>query len=225
MINLRKPSQAFIADGSITKEKIADGAVDASKIEDGAIDLSTAKVVGELPETKLANDAVTENKIAALSVSDGKLKDGAVLEAKIADLAISTGKLKDNVVTLAKTTDDVKLTPFIGGEEEQSVTGTDAVGIVETGMSKVSGKFEPKKIRVIADLKTSEGTGYMEIYADAEVTPRLTLQTEEINYELVSGEFSSEDLTQGKHKFTAKLKGSLVTSVVSSDYIEIYTIK
>jgi hypothetical protein len=225
MINLRKPGTAILTPGSVQKEHLAEGSVDASKIEDGAIDLSTAKVVGELPETKLANDAVTENKIAAQAVSDGKLKDGAVLEAKIADLAISTGKLKDNVVTLAKTTDDVRLTPFVGGEEEQSVTGTTAVGVVETGMSKVSGKFEPKKIRIIADLKTSEGTGYMEVYADAEVTPRLTLQTVETEYELVNGEFSVEDLTQGKHKYTVKLKGSLVTSIVSSDYVEIYTVK
>lgn len=229
MINLRKPTEAYIAPGSIQEEhladgavdltsdkvigelpkvKLADGAVDANKIEDGAVDLNTAKVVGELPESKLANNAVTEQKLA--------------------DLAISTQKLKDNVVTLAKASDDVRLTPFIGGEVEQPVTGTTEVPIVETGMSRISGAFEPKKIRVIASLKVSSDSGnigYLYIYADDEITPRLTLQTSETSYELLNGEFDISDLSPGRHKFTAKMKSSLVAGIVYNDYIEIYTIK
>ena len=88
MINLRKPTEAFIPNGSITKEKIADNAIDSSKIEDGAVDLTSDKVVGELPNVKLA---------------------------RIDDVE----KLKDGLVTLAKSSDDVKLTPFVGGEVEQ----------------------------------------------------------------------------------------------------------
>lgn len=225
MINLRKPGTAILTPGSVQKEHLAEGVIDASKIEDGAVDLSTAKVVGELPEIKLANNAVTENKIAALAVSDGKLKDGAVLEAKIADLAISTGKLKDNVVTLAKANDDVKVVSYVGGEEEQSVTGIAEVGIVETGFAKVGGRFAPLKMRIIAALKTTEANGYMKLYIDDEVEARLTLSTASLVYELVHGEVDISDLSAGRHNLVAKLYGTLATTIVSNDYIDILFVK
>lgn len=194
MINLRRPSQAIVPDGSITKEKLAANVIDASKIEDGAIDLSGDKVSGSLPNSKL-------------------------------DVIADVSKIQDNLITLTKVNDDVKLTPFIAGEEEQSVTGDVSTAIIETGMSKLSGKFEPKKVRVIATLKTSEETGFLEIYADNEPTPRLTLETESLAYELLSGEFDVSTLSQGKHNLIAKLRGSLSTTVVMNDYIEIYTVK
>ena len=194
MINLRRPTEAFIADGSITKEKIANGAVDASKIEDGAIDLTSEKVVGELPNEKLA------------IISDVE-------------------KLQDGLVSLAKTTDDVKLTPFVAGEVEQSATGTTEVEIIETGLSRLTGNFNPKKIRVIASLKTSSGSGFLKIYADSEIVPRLILQSNSLNYELVSGEFDVSNLSQGRHNLIIKISGSLVDSLVKNDYLEVYTVK
>jgi hypothetical protein len=194
MINLRRPSQAIVPDGSITKEKLASNAVDASKIEDGAINLASAKVTGSLPNNKL-------------------------------DVIADVSKIQDNLITLTKVNDDVKLTPFIAGEEEQSVTGDVSTPIIETGMSKVSGKFEPKKIRVIATLKTSEESGFLEIFADNEPTARLTLETTSQTYELKNGEFDVSDLSQGRHNFTAKLRGTLSSTVVMNDYIEIYTVK
>ena len=184
MINLRRVLEAYIPNGSITEEKFANG----------AIDLTSDKVVGELPNNKLA---------------------------QIEDV----DKLKDGLVSLAKTTDDVKLTPFVAGENEQSVTGIVEEGIVETGLSKVSGKFEPKKIRVIASLKVSDGEGSILVYADSEVAPRLTLTSLSTTYELVSGEFDVSDLLQGRHNFVAKMKSSLADKTVYNDYLEIYVVK
>jgi len=183
MINLRKPLQS-IPSGFITGDMLAVN----------AIDLTSDKVTGELPNTKLA---------------------------AIADI----NKIEDGLVTLAKVSDDVKLTPFIAGEEEQSVTGTTSVGIIQTGISKVTGAFIPKKIRIIATLKISAGTGYLEIYVDSEISPRLTLFTTSSTYELLTGEFSSTDLDLGRHNIIAKLRASASLGVVTNDYIEIYTVK
>lgn len=225
MINLRKPSQAFIPDGSITKEKIADGAIDAAKIEDGAVDLSSAKVTGELPETKLADAAVSEGKIAANAVTENKIANSAIVETKLANLAISTSKLQDNVVTLAKASDDVKVGTFVGGEEEQTITGLTETGIIETGFAKVGGKFAPAKLRIIASLKTSEETGYMKIYIDEEVAARITLSSISNVYEIVSGEADISDLSAGRHKLVAKIYGTLATTVVNNDYIDVLFVK
>jgi hypothetical protein len=227
MINLRKPSQAFVPDGSITKEKLADNAVDASKIEDGAIDLSTAKVIGELPETKLADNAVTETKIANEAVSNIKLADGSVLESKIAALAISTGKLQDNVVTLAKSNDDIKVSSYVGGEEEQASTGDVEVGIIETGFIKVVGKYVPRLLRVFASLKTSDALkqASLKIYIDEEVDARITLNSTSIVYELLNAETNISDLGAGRHKITAKLVNAEADGISSNDYIDFYFVK
>lgn len=51
---------------------------------------------------KIADDAVTEGKLADLAVTEGKIGDEAVTTPKIADLAIATGKLADQAVTYPK---------------------------------------------------------------------------------------------------------------------------
>lgn len=227
-INLRKPTEVFIAPGSITNEHLANGAVDASKIEDGAIDLNTAKVIGQLPETKLADNAVTETKIADGAVNDGKIANGAVIENKLADLAISTAKLQDNVVTLAKSNDDVKVTPFVGGEVEQSVEGITPEGIVETGFARVSGKYEPKKLRVIASLKVDAGSGNeasLKVYVDAEASARITLTSISDTYELVNGEADVSDLSIGRHKITIKIHSNTEGVKAYNDYVDVMFVK
>ena len=238
MINLRKTSNAVIADQSITKEKIADGAIDSTKIEDGAVNLTSAKVVGELPNNKLANDAVTATKIAVGAVGATKLADNAVdlTSAKVIGelpnnkLAVITdvNKMQDNLVTLAKVNDDVRLTSFVAGEEEQFVIGNIATPIVETGFSKVIDRFVPTKIRIIADLKIdvlSGNIGYLDIFVDEEPVGRLSLNSVSNEYTLVNGEFSVEDLPIGRHKLTAKMYNTLVLGKVYNDYFEVYMIK
>ena len=183
-INLRRPTEATIPDGSITGVKLANGAVD----------LTSDKVTGLLPNDKL-----------------GQIQD--------------VEKLKDNLITLGKCQDDVKVDPFVGGEVEQSTTGTDEYPIVETGFGKVPGKFVPTKLRVVGSLKTSEGTGYMKIYIDDEVSARITVETTETDYDFVNGESDITDLLNGRHKIVVKIYGSEVTSVVANDYIDILFVK
>lgn len=196
MINLRKPTQATIADGSITKNKLAANAVDSTKIEDGAIDLSTAKVTGQLPNNKLGI---------------------------IADVT----KIQDNLITLAKVNDDVKVGSYVGGEEEQSVTGTVETGIIETGFVKVTGKFVPRLLRVIASLKTNDvlKQATMKVYIDSEVAARITLNSSSDSYELLNGEVDISDLVIGRHKITAKLVNAEADGISSSDYIDFYFVK
>lgn len=185
-INLRKPSQAIIPEGSITEEKLAEGAVN----------LSSTKVTGELPNSKL-----------------GRIDDVA--------------KIKDNLLTLQKMTDDVKLGQFVGGEEEQSMTGTDEVALIETGFSR-SNVHLPMKIRVAASLKKvgdSVETASLKFYIDEEVAPRLVLNTASAVYELLTGEMDISDLSNGKHKLVMKGVASSVTTQCWNDYIDILNVK
>jgi hypothetical protein len=237
MLNLRKVSTAFIAAGTINADMLADGAVD----------LASVKVVGELPAVKLADGAVNVNKLADDAVEAAKIKDGAVGGSKIADGGVDlttlkvTGelpnaklgriddveKLKDGLVTLAKCEDDVKATPYVGGEEEQFVIGVADVGIIETALSKVTGTFVANKVRVIASLKVQESgdIGYLKVFVDSEVAPRLTVETSSLVYELVNGEFDVSGLLNGKHMLTVKLSTDSVTGKVYNDLIDFYLIK
>jgi len=185
MINLRRPTEAIVPDGSITAEKLADGAVN----------LSTDKVTGSLPNSKL--DAIAD-----------------------------VNKIQDNLITLAKVQDDVALVPLVGGEVEQSVTGTTEDGVVETGFSKTN-QFTSKKARIVASLKSNNAlyTASLLIYVNDEVSPRLTKTSIATDYELVNGEFDISDLANGKHKFTAKLKSSDASGIASNDFIEFYLVK
>jgi hypothetical protein len=176
-------------------------------------------------EAQIQNGSITKEKLAVGAVElDSDKVTGELPNSKLAKIE-DVEKLKDGLVTLAKTTDDVKLTPFVAGEVEQSVTGIVEEAIVETGLSKLAGKFEPKKVRVIASLKVSSGTGSLKIYADDEEDARLTLQTASLTYELVNGEFDVSDLEQGRHNLIGKLVGSAGGVIVSNDYFELYVIK
>lgn len=223
-----------LADGAVKVSKIDNGAVNANKIADGAVDLTTAKVVGELPNSKLAAVALDSTKLtgelpneklAALPLTSSKLT-GELPNSKLAIIG-DVNKLQDGIVTLSKTSDDVKLIPFVAGEEEDFQMGIVEKDYVETGMTKVTGRFEPKKIRIIASLKSSDvdNIAYLKIYADSEVTPRLTLETNNITYTLVAGEFNASDLSFGKHNLKATLSNSEVDGIATSDLIEIYVVK
>jgi len=61
---------------------------------------------GIVTTLKLADDAVTEAKIAAAAVGTTALQDGAVLEEKLAANAVTTAKLADQVITETKLADD-----------------------------------------------------------------------------------------------------------------------
>lgn len=71
-INTWKSS--FIADGTVTTEKLADGAVTTEKLDEAAV-----------TEDKLADNAVTSDKIADGAVNTTELADNSVTAEKIAD--------------------------------------------------------------------------------------------------------------------------------------------
>jgi len=57
---------------------------------------------GIVTTIKLADDAVTEAKVATGAIGSTAIQDGAVLEAKLAANAVTTGKLADLVITETK---------------------------------------------------------------------------------------------------------------------------
>ena len=125
--------------------EVADNSVTAEKIADGAVDLSTAKVTGELPTTKLAN--------------------GAVNESKLADLAVATAKLQNNAVTLAKADDDVKVSNYVGDESEVSVTGITETSVKEFQFATDEGVQDPEKMRLLVTMKNSDAGSEMDTTA------------------------------------------------------------
>lgn len=187
--------------------EVADGAVDASKLADNAVDLNSAKVTGQLPS--------------------GKLADGAVIEEKLAALSISTGKLKDQAVSLAKAQQALKIHHFVGDETEVSVLGTTEVAIKDFKMPKSSSQnsgIQPTKLHVNAQMKTTNAAaqGTLKVYVDGEGTPRITLNTTSATYEMVEGVADISDLSNGAHEVVVKGVSADAAESVYNDLIEIF---
>lgn len=80
---------------------IGDGTITTAKLADDAV--TQAKVAaGAIGATELASNAVTSTKLAAGSVGSTALASDAVTAAKIADGAVGTSALADGSVTAAK---------------------------------------------------------------------------------------------------------------------------
>ena len=188
--------------------EVADNSVDATKLADGAIDLSTVKVTGELPTSKI--------------------EDGAIVEAKLASLAVSTAKLKDQAVTLAKAQQALKIHHFVGDETEVSTLGTteedQKVFRMPKATSDIKG-IQPSRLHINAEMKVTGGTsptGTMKVYIDAEGTPRITVNTTNGTYEMVEGDADISDLTNGTHTIKATLVTDEASATVFNDLIEIF---
>lgn len=97
-------TSAKIATGAVTNAKLGSDAVTSAKIADNAID-SEHYVDGSIDTAHLADDAVTGDKIAALTVATGNIAASAVTSAKINDGAVGTAKLATDAVTTAKIAD------------------------------------------------------------------------------------------------------------------------
>lgn len=206
MINLRRPTEVFIAPGSIEEQHL----------KDGAVNLANGKVVGELPNSKLAEVNLNSAKIT------GELPNGKL--GQIEDVA----KIKDDLITLAKVKDDVKVSHFVGGEVAQYVEGTTEESLIESSFPKTPGKYAPQKMRVIASLKVEGEVGdeaSLLVYIDEEVSPRVTMVSTSSTYELVQGEVDISDLANGRHKITVKAKADTPTAIAWNDLIDILFVK
>jgi hypothetical protein len=91
---------------------IADGSVTTAKIANDAVtadklapDVSFTPADGSITAAKLANNAVTTDKLANNAVTTAKLADANVTTAKLADANVTTAKLANNAVTTAKLAD------------------------------------------------------------------------------------------------------------------------
>ncbi len=188
--------------------EVADNSVTSAKLVDGAVDLSTAKVAGELPSSKL--------------------EDGAVVEAKLANLAVTTGKLQNQAVTLAKAQQALKIHHFVGDETEVSTLGITEVDQKVFRMPKATSDvkgIQPSRLHVNAEMKVTDGTsptGTMKVYIDAEGTPRITLNTTSGTYEMVEGDADITDLTNGTHTIKITLASDEVPATAFNDLIEIF---
>ena len=185
-VNLRKPTLAVIAPGQITSEHLADGAVD----------LSTAKVTGELPNSKLGQIEDVE-----------KLKDGLVTLAKVQD------DVKVDSFVGGEVESEVE-----GITEVEVITSgfTKVPGRFVPTKMRFVGSLK---------VDGSGNTGYLKIYLDDEVSARLTLSTTSNVYELIDGEIDISDLTVGRHKIAIKLYSSDAGVKVYNDLTEFYFVK
>ena len=144
-------SQAGIADGAVTAQKLADGAVGTSALADAAVtyDKIKDKSVGS---AKLADNAVSANKIASNAVQERQIFDGSVTEDKIGYGAVTANKISDGAVTQSKLAAEIvssaKLAPNAVTNEKvgdkalvESLPVTASSDVAESAVTVQSCKF------------------------------------------------------------------------------------
>ena len=92
-----------------------------------------------IQQAGIADNAVTESKIANLAVSTAKLLDGAVNTAKLGNLAVSTAKIQDGAVTFNKIAPGA-VTPNIGITITQGLANNASIPI-PSGFTKAECVF------------------------------------------------------------------------------------
>ena len=115
-------TNAKLAAGSVTTDKILDGTIATADIKDAAVtnaklaagSVTTDKILdGTIATADIADAAVTNAKLAAGSVTTDKILDGTIVTADIADAAVTNAKLAANSVTTDKILDGTIVTADI----------------------------------------------------------------------------------------------------------------
>lgn len=107
----------FSVSGAVTSSAVSfNGTSDVS--------LATALADGAVATSKLADSAVTANKIASGAVTTAKIADSQVTEGKIASNAVTTAKIKDANVTTAKIADKAITVAKLGTDVGLVYVGT-----------------------------------------------------------------------------------------------------
>lgn len=110
----------------------------------------TYSQVGRVPGTgtvttpKIANEAVTDVKLAPLSVGESRIKNLAVTTPKIADKAVTTEKIAEKAVTVSRIVDGAVTTPKIA---DTAVTSDKIANYAVIGKKIASGAITNDKIR------------------------------------------------------------------------------
>lgn len=176
---------------------------------------------------EVADGAVTNIKIANGAVSSDKLENGSVIEEKLANLSVTTGKLQDQAVTLAKAQQALKIHHFTGDETEVSVTDTVETEVkifkITKSQSQTSG-MQPQKLHINAQMKTSDTgtTATLKLYVDDEGSPRITLNSTSLDWEMVEGNADFSDLENGAHDVTLKMYSDSSGATAYNDLVEIF---
>ena len=134
-------SQAGIADGAVTAQKLADGAVGTSALADAAVtyDKIKDKSVGS---AKLADNAVSANKIASNAVQERQIFDGSVTEGKIGYGAVTANKISDGAVTQSKLAPNAVTNEKVGDKAlVESLPVTASSDVAESAVTVQSCKF------------------------------------------------------------------------------------
>ena len=118
-------ASANIVNGTIVGADISNNTITAVQLANGAADVNVV-LDGAIVNSKLGANAVTNAKIADLTIATAKLADNAVTNAKIADVTIATAKLADNAVTNAKI-NDVNGSKIAAGTVSTAKLADDAV--------------------------------------------------------------------------------------------------
>lgn len=84
---------------AVTAVDIGPGSVLATKLAANAVDLASAVVTGQVAAAKLADNAVTQAKIAAGAVGTAELAAGSVIAGKIAAGTIVAADIAANTIT------------------------------------------------------------------------------------------------------------------------------
>jgi hypothetical protein len=169
---------------------------------------------------EIAPASITEDLIADGAVTEDKIANASIVEAKIANLAVKTAHLQDNLVTLAKADNDVRLNTYVG--DETVVSAHDETAVKEFTFPISSGKFKPTMIRVIASMKidTVDATATLKIFVNGDVSPRITLTSQSLTYELKSGDCDISDLVNGKQSVIVKLSSDLSASLAYNELVD-----
>lgn len=91
----------YMANGSITNEKIANGAITNEKIADNSIGWS--KLQNQIIQTpNIANKAVTKEKIANDSITSEKIADNSIGSSELSDQSVNNSKIANRTITKDK---------------------------------------------------------------------------------------------------------------------------
>ena len=182
---------------------------------------------GSVTSAKLADLAVTLAKMAADSVDGSKIVNASVGLAEMAAGAIDL----DSAVVIgalpaSKAVPSLKTKLLIGEDSEVFSVGTVAIN-QKTARFAIDSTIRSLTSIVCAfEQKTSNGAAAAEVqvFLDAEVSPRLTTSSTSLTYELQTGSLNIADLISGIHLITLKTRSAGATDTAFLQLTEVHLV-
>ncbi|MFK0279557.1 beta strand repeat-containing protein [Streptomyces sp. NPDC090499] len=206
-----------LIDGIVTEVKIANEAISEAKLALGAV--TTDKIAeGAVNDLLLADDAVTAAKLAAGSVGTVALADGAVLSDKLADNAVTQAKVAANAVTeLALANSAVTSAKVAVGAIDSTRIADAAVSAAKIGAAAVTTAAIATDAVTSAQLATNSVTA-SELAAGAVTAGKIAAgsvtATEIAASTITSGQLAANSVTA-----TQLAAGSVQTAALAADSV------